>query len=244
MSIHQKLLNIQAEIKPVEKNGKNTFHKYDYVTINDVYCEINPALVKHGVTHYVSIVSSTVETEPRIKTVNGDNVQEYYNKASVILELVLTDAETGNELKIQGAGYAEDKASDKALYKAITGGHKYLLLHAFNLPTDNDPENEKAPTPDETRKIHEASQKPKYVPGQAKKAAASIEGQVNKKKREIINRIGVLLKEHQWTKEEFPHLKGIQDAVNASLEDLEEALSFVQKLIYEMEFDAKVQHGR
>jgi hypothetical protein len=48
---------------------------------------------------------------------------------------------SGESIEYIGYGEGQDRA-DKALYKAITGGKKYLIANIFNVPTTDDPETD------------------------------------------------------------------------------------------------------
>ena len=54
------------------------------------------------------------------------------------------DSESGQELSGSAVGQGTDKG-DKGVYKAITGAIKYIYMKSFNIPTGDDPENEKKP---------------------------------------------------------------------------------------------------
>lgn len=53
----------------------------------------------------------------------------------------IIDPETGECEEYIFFGSGSDNG-DKALYKAITGGHKFFLASNFNVAEDNDPEND------------------------------------------------------------------------------------------------------
>jgi hypothetical protein len=70
----------------------------------------------------------------------------------------IIDPETGEREEYLFFGSGADNG-DKALYKAVTGGHKFFLGSNFNVAEDNDPESDadevskvsNIPTPPEKR---------------------------------------------------------------------------------------------
>jgi hypothetical protein len=59
---------------------------------------------------------------------------------------MLIDPETGEHEEYIFFGSGADNG-DKALYKAITGGHKFFLAANFNVAEDMEPENDKDDIP-------------------------------------------------------------------------------------------------
>jgi len=53
----------------------------------------------------------------------------------------IIDPETGEREEYIFFGSGSDNG-DKALYKAVTGGHKFFLASNFNVAEDNDPESD------------------------------------------------------------------------------------------------------
>jgi len=126
--ILEAILNVRKAVGTVAKNGKNTFHKYDYATANDVIHEVREAMNKEGI-----IVVPTGAAD--ISFTKDGQVQNYTQHYL----LALAGSTSTLNVAVRCAG--EDK-SDKGPYKANTGALKYLLLQTFLLPTDDDPEND------------------------------------------------------------------------------------------------------
>lgn len=110
-------------LEPLEKSGKNEFHKYKYVTAEDVLLPVQEACNSQGLFLTMDCIESIVDS----------------GKATVTMKLTVYDAETGESLSAISPGYAEDK-QDKALFKAITGASKYVVRSFFCLPSEDDPE--------------------------------------------------------------------------------------------------------
>ena len=202
LSIHQRILAVQDELTPVKKKGVNTFHKYTYATEADILATLNPLLVKHGLTHYVTQDSATVEP----------------GKATVRVKLSIIDAATGDDLSANAWGYAEDKNSDKALYKAVTGATKYAYLKFFGLSTEDDPENDQLFSQHRIRKAPGEKNTPKF---QEADESILIRSQLNE-----------LFSTHKWLDPvKFSDLAAFQNPMTATLEQLQEALTVVQKTV-------------
>lgn len=120
-AIHQ----AQANFTIVRKTGKNTHHKYDYAMLNDYIAVAKPVLAKFG----LSLITSVDKVE-----------RSDHNQKNVIVHLtILILHQSGQWIRATGVGEGSD-AQDKASYKAITGGRKYLIASALGLSTSDDPE--------------------------------------------------------------------------------------------------------
>lgn len=119
----QKMVKVMASAKRVEKNGRNDFHKYDYITESDVMDLIRPLLIQNGLFITSSVVGSQKEGE----------------FVSVSMKHTVHDEDTGESLEINSLGIGQDKG-DKAANKAVTAAVKYFLLKNFMLGSGDDPE--------------------------------------------------------------------------------------------------------
>lgn len=126
------IVKAQAEIRSAQKSGDNKFDKYAYSKLEDFFASAKPAMAANGLALIVSVKS--YESLPDRSTKNGGTE----HAVRVMLEGALIH-ESGETLIITGCGEGQDRA-DKALYKAITGGKKYLLASLFSIPTTDDPE--------------------------------------------------------------------------------------------------------
>lgn len=128
MSIYTKLLSIQTSVTTIAKTGKNTFHKYTYVTLNDILDGIRPHLTSLGLVLFQSTTSQKTDMV-------FDESGTWYSKAEVHVETILVDSETNEQISVGSVGFSVDKAGDKAAFKAETGARKYGLLKLFALDT-------------------------------------------------------------------------------------------------------------
>ncbi len=149
------IVKAQAAIRAAGKSGDNKFDKYTYAKLEDFFDAAKPVMAANGLALLVSVTSC--EALPDRPTKNGG--LEHAVRVMLKGDLI---HESGEMLTVTGCGEGQDRA-DKALYKAITGGKKYLLASLFSIPTTDDPEA------DETV-------------GQAKPKVASVTGEVVKKK--------------------------------------------------------------
>ena len=122
-TLASKMVKILSETKRIAKNGRNEFHKYDYVTEADVLEAVRDVLVKHNVFIYTSVMGTDK---------NAD-------MTSVVMEHTIVDADTNEKQVVKSFGQGQDKG-DKGGPKAITSANKYFLLKTFLLPTGDDPE--------------------------------------------------------------------------------------------------------
>jgi len=137
-SLVAKLAQVMAAVQRIPKRGHNDFHKYDYATEADIAQAIRDELAQRSIAFL-----------PSVESVQREVITNERGKQSGLVTLAMTmtfiDGESGQEITRYWAGHGVDP-SDKALYKAITGGVKYFLLKTFMIPTGDDPEQEtKAP---------------------------------------------------------------------------------------------------
>ena len=143
MSLQSKLHLVQSELSTfVEKEGTNTFSKYDYVMLGTILSKIKPVLTKHQLTLTASVVEGDCKLE-------FQNDKVFYSIGNCKVDTTLADVETGESLTNSSFGFATDKNGDKALFKAITGARKYGISTLLGLQWDStdEPEND---TPDLT----------------------------------------------------------------------------------------------
>ena len=136
-----KLARACASIGSFQADKRNEQQRYDYISADQVLSRVGNALAAEGVMIIPAI------TEEIIDLVQPKPNQSRYD-ALVALEMNITD---GNESIVQqwiGRG-SDYSVPDKALYKAITSGHKYFLMKLCNVGAgneDGDHESEKEPT--------------------------------------------------------------------------------------------------
>ena len=132
--LYAKLAEVASEIGYVEKNGRNDFHKYDYVTEADLIEAVRSKLTDRNVV----LMPSVKEVRERPYVTDKDKQSCV---TTVIVAFTFIDADSGETHEAEWAGTGDD-AGDKGLYKAYTGALKYFLMKAFQVPTGDDPERD------------------------------------------------------------------------------------------------------
>ncbi len=127
-----KLAKILGEIGKVAKTGHNAFHKYDYVTENDLVYAVRDKLSSAGI-----FVFSSTESQAFEIIESGDGKKSILT--TVCTKHTFMDGESGESFSVMSQGQGSD-AGDKGGYKAITGAMKYFLYKCFMIPTGDDPE--------------------------------------------------------------------------------------------------------
>lgn len=127
-----KLHQVAEAIDHVEKRGYNDHHKYNFAQAVDVVRTVRGELLKH-----------------KIIVLPGANHATHYSDTggkgfltTVLLDYRICDVETGEEINVPWVATGADVGGDKGLYKAFTGGLKYMLISCFLLPMTDDPEHD------------------------------------------------------------------------------------------------------
>ena len=148
-TIYQALAAAQAKIQAAGKSGENTYDHYKYAMLQDYCNAIHEPMTENGLALSVS-VDEVIEMADR--TTNQGKTEHVVR---VKLRGILSHT-SGETLEFLGFGEGQDRA-DKGLYKAITGGKKYLIANIFNVPTTDDPETDSHEDFDEKAKPHQTA---------------------------------------------------------------------------------------
>jgi hypothetical protein len=138
--IHDVMIAVMRDVPVIPKDGRNTSQGFRFRGIDAVYNELRSLLAKRGVFTTSRILSEHHEER---KTKSGVPMQ--YRVYQIAYTFHAADG-TNIESVVIGEGM---DSGDKASNKAMAIAHKYALLQAFMVPTDDmvDPD---ADTPDET----------------------------------------------------------------------------------------------
>lgn len=135
MKIYTQMVAIMSEVDSIEKDRCNTAQSYNFRSIDDVYNSLHSVMSKHGVFTTSTILSERSE-------------ERQSAKGGTLIYRVLTIeytfwADDGSFVKSSVIGEGMD-SGDKASNKALSVAHKYALLQAFMVPTQDlkDPEND------------------------------------------------------------------------------------------------------
>jgi hypothetical protein len=126
------LVEVMGEIKKIEKDQYNEFHKFKYAGIDQIYTACRDALVRAG----VMMIPRVTEMEIReVKTKKGESA----NHCILHVEFTFYKDERKTE-PITWVGEAID-VGDKTLSKALSFAEKTLLNGLFMIPrVDEDPD--------------------------------------------------------------------------------------------------------
>lgn len=121
--------------RAIQKKGKNTQQGYDFARETDVTETVYELTAEVGLEIHFEPQPNKCEFID-VQTRNGTAIE-----VRMWVALVLTDTETGFDLRLPFLGVGRD-SYDKAVYKAYTGAKKYALMMTFGISTGADPEND------------------------------------------------------------------------------------------------------
>lgn len=152
--IYASMAGIMTDIDAIGKNQKNQQQGFKFRGIDDVYNAVHPILAKHGVFTVPTLLSE--RTEERTTNRGGNLIYRILTMRYTFF------ASDGSHVDSVVIGEGMD-SGDKAGNKAMAVAHKYALLQALCIPTEDmvDPDSE---TQDPSRK---ADLKPSTTPKQA-----------------------------------------------------------------------------
>jgi ERF superfamily. len=159
------LVKCQGMVKAAFTSTKNEYDKYKYSTIKDYYDVLKPALKACG----LATIFEQNELIPMENRTTAKGNTEYVIR--IKLKAIIIH-ESGEQMVVYGFGEGQDRG-DKALYKAITGGKKYLLSSIYGIPTTDDPEVDSHDGPVEPQKQRPAAQTGPGKPGMPPPPATS-----------------------------------------------------------------------
>jgi len=151
--ITQAGLDVGGKLKADKRNNEQ---KYDYVSADKILSICGQALFSAGVAVLPSVTG---------KEVNLFEYTDSYGKAKkrydydIVFIMTVTDGETSLELPWAGAG-SDYSVPDKALYKAITSGHKYFLMKLLCIGEGNEDGEHEQETKQEPREKQAPARKP------------------------------------------------------------------------------------
>lgn len=134
-NLYQRLLAIMAEAGTIKKLGFNEFDKYSYVKESDIAEKMQSLFVKHGV-----FVTNSVIEHSTVQVTNSKGNQQMLSQVVSLYTFINADNPSETH-EVRAVGDGLDRG-DKAIYKALTGAHKYMLIRNFNLGSEEDSEKE------------------------------------------------------------------------------------------------------
>lgn len=128
----RRLHAIQGEVEDMKKEGWNDFSKYQYLTASQVVSRIKELMDKHGVLFAYST-----------ELLRFEEVGKSQKAAIVKIDYTFFNADDEKDvLKGRFDSLAGD-TGDKQVFKAVTGGIKYIFTGTFCIANEDDPEKDK-----------------------------------------------------------------------------------------------------
>lgn len=127
-NVYQAIAAVMGDLarSGISKDQTNTFDKYKFRGIDDVYNALAPLLAKHGLLILPRVLGRTSEERTSQK---GGAV--FY--VTVAVEFDFVSADDGSKHTIRAYGEAMDRG-DKGTNKAMTAAYKYACFEAFCIP--------------------------------------------------------------------------------------------------------------
>jgi len=230
LNLRKKLLEVSKAIKYLKKDKRNTGQNYNYLSEAKIKEIIKAEFEKQGVLFNYSTEDITqYEISPTHKGTKQfvTNIKGTYNFLDV-------DSEVGISGTWGGSGM---DTGDKGLYKAITGGIKYVLNTNFLIPSGDDPENDdktKTETKPAYKKPEIVKTDTKYPPVKDTDVRLITEGQVG--------RFFGKGTENGWKPEELKELIktfGYEHSKDIQRKDYEKIIEMIEKGIADIPHNEK-----
>jgi len=194
-NIYQRINAIMQEIGYVQKDKKNSFMNFRYVSHDAVTASLRPFLINHGVVVTCDIINSDVK---EITTGKGEKTDKAYMTAVTAQVSFINMDNPEDKIVVHSIGQGIDK-NDLGPGKAVSYAYKYALLKTLALETGDDPENDGTDyKPNGGAKKPEAKPKPQpeaqapttpdpdsEVNAELNKLAVELFGDVNQARREV-----------------------------------------------------------
>jgi hypothetical protein len=137
-----KLAAASLAVGSLKADKKNVAQNYDYISADKILDRAGAALAKAGV-----MVIPSITHEETVSVSYTDNYGKAKTRFDSTVHFAMVLADGDSQLEMPWVGRGNDFAvPDKALYKAITSGHKYFLAKILNIGIGNeDGEHEEIP---------------------------------------------------------------------------------------------------
>lgn len=128
MDIYQTMINVMKDVDVIKKDNYNKIQKFKFRGIDDVYNVLHPICVKHGLLSVPTKVFDFTTEEKQ--TSNGGRL--FFRMFTVEFTFYALD---GTKITSQVRAEGMD-TGDKASSKGMATAHKYALIQAFAIPTE------------------------------------------------------------------------------------------------------------
>ena len=153
LNLRQKLLEVSKAIEYLKKDKRNTGQNYNYLSEAKIKETIKAEFEKQGILfNYSTNNIAQYEISPTHKGTKQfvTNLNGTYKFLDVDSDAVIIGSWVGSGMD----------TGDKGLYKAITGGIKYVLNTNFLIPSGDDPENDGNKKPHQEPKKQQTTNNP------------------------------------------------------------------------------------
>lgn len=129
LNIFQRINRVMAAMDPVDKTGRNDFHKYNFIKAEVLFAALQKKLAEAGI-----VVVPTIDQV--MPSPDGSKVL----LASMRFHVINADDPAD---RVEIPWYAQGSAGDdKAIAKCVTSGMKYMLMRLFFISDEEDPDAE------------------------------------------------------------------------------------------------------
>lgn len=153
-TLAERIAKASIQVGAFVADKQNRDQGYAYISADQVLDRCGDALAKNGVIVIPEIEEVTLTTVERAgRSARID--------ASLVIIMTITDGKDAATAKWCGIG-SDYSTPDKAVYKAITSGHKYFLMKLLNIGVGNE-DSEHEPAEKEQPRQNQTEQKPAEI---------------------------------------------------------------------------------
>jgi len=124
-SLAQKILDISNDVGVINKDAKNNFSGYEYISNAAVATAVRNACIEHKVLILPSVIGHSED-------VYIDEKKKQNVRTTVDMKFTFIDVESSDTFEVHFAGSDTDK-SGKSMSQAITACTKYFYFKQFNI---------------------------------------------------------------------------------------------------------------
>ncbi len=133
LTVYHKIAEVCRAVQYIQKDGRNDFHGYNYLSEASVKAHVTKAVVQAGLSYGGTQIEILESYD--VKTKNQQISRAFVVKASI----TITDPDGLGAVTFEGLGCGLDSA-DKGPMKAMTAAIKTALTHGLGIASGDDPE--------------------------------------------------------------------------------------------------------
>lgn len=139
-NVYAKIAAVSQAVGSLETDKTNQQQRYDYISADKILSVVGAKMAEVGLVIIPTIISQTVHetTSPSGK--------KFFDAEISFVMVVADGGDVTHEALWIGRG-SDYSVPDKAVYKAITSGHKYFLMKLFNIGVGNEDGEHDAESP-------------------------------------------------------------------------------------------------